>query len=351
MEIDLDDDSFINPSYATLVGGFAKNAAPRTKVPSKLVRIPKPKYDVDIATKLSDVVIQGKRGIRYHPHLTTVEGGKEYIKSRGLDPKKWKVISGDWDKDPNTPDNVIIHQEGKPRVIDGYSLSSRRPDFLYRDPKWKGEFDVIRKIEDPEVRRVKTSQLKHYLLTHSTAKSQTGEDLATYLERDDDRKYKDILHKMYLEYTRRTNTERSDDGQKAFIAQFENAISKQSPKLPSTMFHEYISNQIKLLELANPGIKFGSRDLTDEDGNTLDKLRLIREIYTTIVGRFKHANGIKDKKHPRTNKPVKVNPTQVQFLQIHDAERQKNNFASEYADIIKKYTIKKIPNNQPHPSK
>jgi hypothetical protein len=134
MEIDLDDETFLKPSYAQLVGSFAKNTAPRVKVPSKLVRIPKPTYDVDIATKLSDIVIQGKRGIRYHPNLTTVEGGRDYIKSRGLDPKKWHVISGDWDNDPNTPDNVIIQQQGKPRVIDGYSLSSRRPDFLYRSP-------------------------------------------------------------------------------------------------------------------------------------------------------------------------------------------------------------------------
>jgi hypothetical protein len=255
MEIDLDDDTFLDeepeqppPAYTSLVQGFKHGGGVKAKKTAKIVRIPRPRYDYETAKSLSNIVIQGKRGIRYHPNLTTVQGGRDYIVSRGLDPEKWTVDSGDWDNDPNTPDNVIIYQDSKPRVIDGYTLSSRRPDFLYRAPKWKGEFDEIRKITDDNERKVKTPQLKHYLLTHSTQASQASENVAKFIDRDNKNKYKDIIHKMYLEHTHRNKLERTDQLQKDFVALVENDISKESPKLPSTMLRDHINSQIKTIE-------------------------------------------------------------------------------------------------------
>jgi hypothetical protein len=307
----------------------------------KIVRIPRPGYRNEDARHLSDLVIQGKRGIKYYPSLTTRQGGEKYITDRKLDRKKWKVEEGDLDNDPNTPDNVVIWNDDKPKFIDGYTLAPRRPDFLYRTPKYSEQFVGYKQLE-PAQRKIKTSQLKRYLTTHVTQESQGSEDVNAYIDRDDKNRHEKMIHKMYLEDTHMNDIPRTEVNRLAFEKKYAGLT-----KLPSAMLRDVIADKLKVVEQR---IKHRFGDRTKKLNNKVaDKLNLIRIIYDTIVEEFKERNNIHDELDKQGRVKKKVNPTQVHFLTMVNDEQEADYYNLYWDSLLKDYPKKKIDPVQPAP--
>jgi hypothetical protein len=327
-EIYNDDDYIIEedkPTYGQLIGRFRPKVAPKVEEEEKPrpVRIPRFGYEHDDAENLTNLVVHQKRGIRYHPNLTTKEGGVKYLKSRKLDPKKWKVFKGDYDEDPITPDNVIIFENDIPRIVDGYTLSGRRPDFLYRAPQWREKFVNYKGIKDDVKRKTSTAQLKHYLLTHTTPKSQTEESLDEFIENDDKKRKKDALHRLYLDTVPRK--QRTETKQIAVKQMYE--ARGDIKKLPSIMLRELITRKINQIEQAR-GKKYGNRDYRDKDNIPMDKLYMIRFIFNDVENNYRAEKGIRDE-----DKKTKQN----QFLEMYDQELPKKYGEEVYVKLFNEY--------------
>jgi hypothetical protein len=82
-----------------------------------------PKYSDDDVANLLTLVVEKQRDINFNPALTHPAGAQRYLAKRKLD--KWSVLSGDFDNDINTPDNVIVLDDANgARFVDGYSIGS-----------------------------------------------------------------------------------------------------------------------------------------------------------------------------------------------------------------------------------
>jgi hypothetical protein len=81
-----------------------------------------PKYTTDDVKNLSQLIIQKQRGIGFDRKLMTKDGAEKFIRQRKLE-NKLRAVSGDFDDDPITPDNVVIvDNQNIPKYIDGYSI-------------------------------------------------------------------------------------------------------------------------------------------------------------------------------------------------------------------------------------
>jgi hypothetical protein len=316
--------------YQELLGSYGHSGKPKVKEVTKIARIPRPGYRYGDVKHLSDLVIKHKKGIRYHPSLTTQEGAEKYIGSR-KNPEKWVVKKADFDKDPSTPDNVVIFEKKRPKFIDGYTLSTRRPDFLYRAPEWKETFAGYKELK-PEESKLRTSQLKNYLVTHSTQESQASESLDKFIKRDTKAKHEHLITKMYLEHTR--GMLRTKEGKTKFFEEFGGI-----QKLPSATLRDLVIQKLKQVEEYKRVI-YGDRT-RQYRGKVADKLNLIRIIYNSIVHNFKLKKGIEDQKLPN-GQIKKVNPTQVQLLELISEEQQSNHYATQFEALLNEYPKKNL---------
>jgi hypothetical protein len=110
------------------------------------------KYTGDDIANLLDLIVQKQRGIDYNPNLTYPEGAQLHLNKKGLAKKGWTVMSGDFDTDPNTPDNVLLVDDKKiPRVVDGYSIGTgnrKRRDNVFLQHK-----GVYNSLESNELKK------------------------------------------------------------------------------------------------------------------------------------------------------------------------------------------------------
>jgi mRNA-degrading endonuclease RelE of RelBE toxin-antitoxin system len=81
-----------------------------------------PKYTTDDIKNLAQLIIQKQRGIGFDRKLMTKDGAEKFIRQRKLE-NRLRAVSGDFDDDPITPDNVVIvDNRNIPKYIDGYSI-------------------------------------------------------------------------------------------------------------------------------------------------------------------------------------------------------------------------------------
>jgi hypothetical protein len=78
---------------------------------------------------LANLLINRKHGIRFNPRLAAYPTATTWLNERASKNPSlyagWDIQSGDYDNDPETPDNVIVRDaEGRWRVIDGVSLDA-----------------------------------------------------------------------------------------------------------------------------------------------------------------------------------------------------------------------------------
>jgi hypothetical protein len=75
---------------------------------------------------LRKIIIDSKHGISYNPKLITAARALQWVKEKKeKNPQlyeKFDVISGDFDNDVETPDNVIVRNDGKDLYVDGYQI-------------------------------------------------------------------------------------------------------------------------------------------------------------------------------------------------------------------------------------
>jgi hypothetical protein len=106
------------------------------------------RYDNANVRNLMDLLITKGKGITYTPALTNARGALKYV----LKKPGWGVKAGDYDNDPDTPDNVIIFDEKlRPRYIDGHFINSgdkKRTDAKVREIK---ESDYAKKHPDEKI--------------------------------------------------------------------------------------------------------------------------------------------------------------------------------------------------------
>jgi hypothetical protein len=269
--------------------------------------IKQPLYSEEDVKRLMDLVIKGKKGIKYNPRLTGKEGAESYITKRGLE--GWNVVEGDMDFDPDTPDNVVLLDKNKiPRFIDGYSISKRRPDFLFQRPEytgrineWKGRVKEGQMTE--EAFKVSQSDLKQYYKTHSTQQSRDAEAIEEWKDRHNKEKKERIVHKMYLETY--PKEQRSTEKEAAFIAKY-----KDVKESPSVLLRKLIAYKVKLLE-DNGGIKF------------INKFRLLTDVFNTLVTFYKAEKKMKPEDRL----------TSLQYYQIYEAIRDAD-ISTYYAKFI-----------------
>jgi hypothetical protein len=109
-----------NP-YVVLRQKLGENPTFTPSQPRAFLGSKAPKYTAGDVANLMNLVIDKQRGIDYNPNLTYVQGANKFASKR----KGWTGISGDFDNDPLTPDNVVIlDKDGVPRVVDGYSIGT-----------------------------------------------------------------------------------------------------------------------------------------------------------------------------------------------------------------------------------
>jgi hypothetical protein len=93
----------------------------------------------DPGWNLLKAIGQGNKGVSYNSFLTTEKTARDYLDNlKNKDPKYsgWGIRKEDLDQDPNTPDDVIIHDsQGNPIVVSGYRITSgagrRKAAILY----------------------------------------------------------------------------------------------------------------------------------------------------------------------------------------------------------------------------
>jgi uncharacterized protein YdaT len=238
--------------------------------------IKQPLYSDKDVKRLSDLVIMSKKGIKYNPRLTDIEGAKNYITKRNLE--GWEAVAKDYDDDPSTPDNVILFDKyNAPRVIDGYSFSKRRPDFLFQKPAYKAAINEARgRLNEgfitEDVFKITQSDLKQYYKTHSTEQSRNEEGLEDWKNRRNKEKSERIVHKMYLEAT--PKEQRSVEKEAAFIEQY-----KDVKESPSITLRKLIADRVKNFEI-NGGFRY------------IEKFRLLTELYKSVINSYRQANNI-----------------------------------------------------------
>jgi hypothetical protein len=235
------------------------------------VSIKQPSYSADDVKRLMDLVVLGNKGIKYNPNLTVEEGARNYIAKRKLE--GWDVEVGDLDEDSDTPDNVVIMDKNLvPRVIDGYSLSKRRPDFLFQRPQYKHQIADFKSQYDDAHFKIAKSDLRQYYKTHSTESSRAEESFENYVPRHRKEKQEKLLHKMYLEST--PKEQRNDAAEAKFYKDYEDVKEH-----PSISIRRIIAREVKKFEQNNK-IKY------------VEKFKLLAELFNESVARYKSVNKI-----------------------------------------------------------
>jgi hypothetical protein len=260
-------------------GGRWSIFPPPRRVNRVLFRNP-PREGLDVDNrKLLDLVVDQGRGIRYNRNVLTQEGANQYLQRRGLN--NWAVEAGDFDNDPNTPDNVlVVDDNANLRFADGYYFGKRRPDVLYRDAGYTGQVhhydDQLRQglINEEDARKQK-SELKHYFKTHITPQSRVDEPFDEWLARYRANKHEHLFHKMFLDSTRDHPDQRTRENEQAFYNQWSPLLQDS----PSLLMRRLIANRIRQLEAQN-NVRFN------------DKIRLMSQIYSQHINNFKNVNNI-----------------------------------------------------------
>jgi hypothetical protein len=241
----------------------------------KPVTFKRPVYSLDDSEKLYDLVVTRKGGIKYNPRLVTKETATQYLSDKNLE-DKYNVLSGDFDNDVNTPDNVIVvDEQGRRRYIDGYSLIARRPEVLYADEFEDMNYSVKSGNMTKQEADIKKRDLKKYNKTHVTAQSREDEPIDVFLSRVGNERKFSILHKLYLDKfpkeQRNENTERN----------YKTYVLTTFPDIaigPAMLVRRTIAAQIKGLEAQ--GHRFR------------DKLGLINALYQTTLDDFRKSKNI-----------------------------------------------------------
>jgi hypothetical protein len=286
---------------------------PRRKAASfKRVRLA-PKGEEDIPTEsLYDILVHNKRGIKYIPSLTTKEGAEYYLDKHNLE-DKWNVISGDFDNDEDTPDNVVILDEDKrKRFIDGYGFIPRRYDVL----NYKQIQDINKAVREGSLSKqeadITKSNLKKYNRTHATAASRAEETINDYINRINLQKQYNVLHKLYLENF--TKDHRNPQNEQTYKA---NVLSN-FPDIaigPINIFRKALSRKVQ--ELEAQGARFR------------DKLGLLHTLYVHSIAKFK-AN----LKYPESRKIVGND-----YLMMAQ-NVSKINLLTDFPDVMQAYRVK-----------
>jgi DNA-binding HxlR family transcriptional regulator len=241
----------------------------------KAVSLKRPVYTVDSSDKLYDLVVTGKGGIKYNPRLVTKASAIKYLSDRNLE-DKYNVLSGDFDDDVNTPDNVVIvDEQGRRRYIDGYSFTTRRPDVLYVDEVADLNNQVQMGTLDKNVADIKKGDIKKYNKTHVTAQSRADEPIDDFLNRVGNEKKFNVLHKLYLD--RYPKEQRNDELEKTYKTKVLNSFPDIAIG-PVMIVRRTLSQQVKGLE--ELGYRFR------------DKFGLINSLYSEIVQFYKRDNNL-----------------------------------------------------------
>jgi hypothetical protein len=179
-------------------------------------------------------------------------------------------------------------------------------------------------MEDEVEGRVRASQLKHYLLTHSTPQSQARESLEEFIDRDNRTRQDTAIKRVYLDSTPRKK--RSEADFKKFVARHQHVT-----KMPSIMLRELITRKINDIE-KDKEIKYGDRNTPDGEGLPMDKLYLIRSIFNDIVNDYRAANEFDEDKKTK----------QSDYL-LMCVEEEGKDYAQIYEDYLDAFPQRRAP--------
>jgi hypothetical protein len=174
----MESDLIKNP-FQDIYTNLRKNEKMNQAVPYKGS---KAKYTGEDVAHLLDLIVERQRDIKYNPNLTYSQGAQNFITKRGLATKGWSTLSGDYDNDPNTPDNVLILDKGKvPRYIDGYSIGTgerKRADAILipRREEIKAQPEQLKKLykrylKSPEGKASNYQDFNGWAQTHPIVES------------------------------------------------------------------------------------------------------------------------------------------------------------------------------------
>jgi hypothetical protein len=285
---------------------------PRRKAASfERVRLA-PRGEEDIPTEsLYDILVHNKRGIKYIPSLTTKEGAEYYLDKHNLE-DKWNVISGDFDNDEDTPDNVVIlDQDKRKRFIDGYGFIPRRYDVL----NYKEIQDINKAVKEGTLSKqqagITKSNLRKYNRTHATAASRAEESINDYINRINLQKQYNVLHKMYLEhYPKEQRTPEREQEYKA-------KVLTNFPDIgigAINIFRRALSRKVQELEAT--GVRFR------------DKLGLLHTLLVHSIVKYR----------AQFNFPENIKIIGHDYLSMTDSI-SKSNLLTTFPDVIQAYRV------------
>jgi hypothetical protein len=148
-----------------------QNRALRRSGASELIRNPYQNYDAQGIASLA-TIMHGKKSVAFKPEWQAEESAKEWLKYQKANAKtkeerdvwdKWGIAQSDLDRDPDTPDNVILFSNrdaGKIHAIDGHYL--KQPRYVMKNIYKDYDTAEKRRAIDPDELKVIKAWYRKY---------------------------------------------------------------------------------------------------------------------------------------------------------------------------------------------